>query len=83
MGIEIEGFEPQNPDFGPFWAGSELSDLPPKTSHSRSPEICIVPKCGFWREMGLFGMFMDHKVLETTVKESCLGEVHICLKKLA
>ena len=44
--LKIEGFDPQNPGFGPFWAVSERPLLPPKTDLERPSEMCIVPKCG-------------------------------------
>ena len=71
MDIEIEGFDPRNPDFSPSWAVSELSFLPPKAAVMRSAEICVVQKCGLWREMGSIRTLKDHKGAHTVGKEPC------------
>ena len=59
--LKIEGFDPQNPGFGPSAARLELPLLPPETAVRRSSEIFDAPKCGLWREVGPFGTFEDHK----------------------
>ena len=45
---------------------TEISPLA-KDCSGRSAKLFIVPKCGLWREMGPFGTFKDHKVLDNNV----------------
>ena len=70
--LKIEGFDPQNPGFGPFRTPSDIPILPPKTAARRYSKIVSLPQVRSLKEIGLFGNVRDQKVLDNSVKGPCL-----------